>query len=103
MGTDKIIKVWNKGFFIANMRVNYEEQVGADKMAVEQKGSIVLGQAYAFYIPGTVNYAGDVGVTLNIDVVFAFRKISVKIQSDPECFHIWGIFFAPSWARVECW
>lgn len=103
LSTDKVIKIMNKGFLIANMKVSYELQVDANKVPVVQSGSIVIGQAFAFYVPASVNYDGDVGVTLKIDIPLSFKQISFRLQTSPQCFHIWGIVFSPEFSPVNCW
>lgn len=85
------------------MRLNYELQVGLEKFRVQQKGSIALNQDYAFYIPNSVNLDSAGGVYLTIDAVLGVRVFSLRIASNPDCFHLWGTTLIPQWSRMNCW
>ena len=45
---DQKIIVTNKGGYVAEMKVDYVVNAGANQIPVTQTGSITVGQAYAF-------------------------------------------------------
>jgi len=100
--SDRILRVLNKGFFVTKLRLIYEVQNGQVKEQVTQTGKILIGQEKVFRIPESVDYNSEYGVTLILDVVLSFKKISVRINANPECVHLWGICFAPKWSKVNC-
>jgi hypothetical protein len=101
--TDKQVKVYNKGFFLAKIKIVYEEQNSFSKYLVEQSANLFLGSEHIFHIPISVNYDSLNGVKLIAEVMLGPNLIEERILTDPECFHLWGIFFMPAYARVPCW
>ena len=89
--TDRVVKIYNKGWYTANLRLLYEQQVGVIKQSVIQTGSITAGQDYGFYIPFSVNFDGATGVTLIVNAVAGVQVLETRIRGNPECFHIWGM------------
>ena len=47
---------------------------------------------YGFRIPGTVDYNEGSGVTLIVEAVAGITVLTVRIRSNPECFHVISIF-----------
>jgi hypothetical protein len=87
---------------VANIRVDYEQQIGLTKFPVQQRGSIALNQDFAFYIPRSVVLDGEIGIVFTAEAVLGVRIFSVRITADPQCFHIWGVTLFPAWTRIDC-
>jgi hypothetical protein len=87
------VRINNKGWYTANMKLTYEVQRGQVKETVVQTGSINLGQNYGFLVPFSVNYDGATGCILEINAVAGVQVMRVRIRSNPQCFDVRRLFF----------
>lgn len=102
---DKFVRVKNKGWYIANLKLTYQVQRQGSqgtKETVVQSGSITAGQDYGFKVPYGVVYDSPFGCTLTVEAVAGVRVMSVRISSDPQCFDVWGGSLTPKWSSVNC-
>lgn len=102
LSTEKTLRVLSKGWYFTRLTLNYEIPSGTEKIKISKTASLLLGQEKIFTIQDSVNYNGDYGVTLLIDIVLYPKRISVRINGSPECIDLWGMFFAPKWSKVDC-
>lgn len=94
----------NKGWFLAKLTLKYQNQIGISKFEVEENQYLFLGaNSITFNVPVSVNYESMNGVQLTADVVLGPQIFTERITQDPDCFHIWGSLFSPTWSRAECW
>ena len=85
---DKFIRVLNKGWYIANLKLTYEIQRGLVKESVTQTGSINLNQDYGFRVPFGVNYDSPAGCILEINAVAGAQVMKQRIVANPRNFFL---------------
>lgn len=102
LSTDRIVRVLSKGWYVTKITLNYEVPNDTEKIKVSQSAQLLLGQTKIFKIPNSVNYNGDYGVTLLIDISLYSQQIKVRMNGSPECVDLWGTVFAPRWSKVNC-
>merc|ERR1712150_286300 len=95
---DKKVIITNKGGYIAEMKLSYVLNNGNNEIPVTQTGSILVGQSYAFYIPGTIDYQGDSGGILTVKAIGGIQILMTKIETNPACYHVWGTTLIPFWS-----
>lgn len=98
-----MIKILNKGWYVAELILNYQVQNGMTKVPAQEKKRIALGQQHIFYLPNIVNYDSTEGTFLIVKAIWGKTVLATRIRSDPECFHIWGTTLIPFWTRMPCW
>ena len=54
---------------------------------------------YGFRIPELVDYEAGQGATLVVTAVAGVNVLTVRLHSDPECFHVWGTTTLPQWSQ----
>jgi hypothetical protein len=99
---DRVIKIYNKGWYTADLKLYYEVQEGIEKRRIVQTGHILGGQNYAFYVPYTVNYDGAYGVTLVVHAIAGKQVMSQRVKTSPQCYHVWGTTLIPYWSSMPC-
>ena len=97
-----MIKVFNKGWYVAEMSLTYPIQVGIRKEIATQTASINLGQEFTFRLPYSVDYEYQIGTFLTIKAVAGVQVLNIKITSTPVCIHIWGVTFITRWTFMKC-
>lgn len=102
LNTDHVVKILNKGFYVADVRVDYELQQNFVKFPIQQKTSLVINQDYAFYIPRQVVLEGELGIVFTADARAGYRIFSVRVPASKTCVHVWGTTLMPSWSYVDC-
>ena len=100
--TDHVVKILNKGGYVADIRVDYELQQNLVKFPVQQRGKIALNQDFAFYIPRQVVLEGEIGIVFTAEAIGGVRIFSIRVPADPTCVHIWGTTLIPYWSFIDC-
>lgn len=105
VNTDQVVKVKNKGGYVAYLKMDYEltDQATGRKRPIQQTGRIPLNYDYAFYIPRAVVLDGEFGAVLTVTTGTGRRVLREKIRRSPECIHVWGSVTRPKWTYVNCW
>lgn len=98
-----MVKVLNKGWYVADLTLNYEVQNGLTKVPAQQKKRIAINQDHVFYLPTSVNYDSTGGAVLIVNAIWGKQVVATRIRSDPDCFHVWGTTLIPFWTRMPCW
>jgi len=102
VNTDHVIKILNKGWYLADIWVDYEQQSGLTKFPVQQRGQIGLNGDYAFYVPRSVVLEGELGIVFTAWAVAGVRIFSIRVPSTPLCVHTWGTTLFPAWTFIDC-
>lgn len=102
LNTDHVVKILNKGWYVADVRVDYELQQNFVKFPIQQKASLTINQDYAFYIPRQVVLEGELGIVFTADAVAGYRIFSIRVPATKTCVHVWGTTLNPKWSYVDC-
>lgn len=92
-----IVKVKNKGFFIAKTTLIYKKF--SNEIFDRITKSIVIGQEHVFKISFNKDLSS---LYLVVHAVAGVQIMAVKIHSNPSCFHVWGTTLNPYWTSVNC-
>lgn len=94
-----MIKILNKGWYVAKLTLFYKRALSNGDF-YKQTGSITMGQDYAFYMPYDAQLSSTIVVA---HAIAGVRIMSVKVESNPACFHVWGTTLFPVWSKMPCW
>jgi len=93
---DKKIIVVNKGGYTSWMELIYYNPT-----KTVQTGSITSGQAYAFYVPGELDYNVGEGARLNVYALGGNTVFSERVFNNPACYHVWGTTLNGQWSPID--
>ena len=96
----KVIKILNKGWFVANFKLSYET---VDNKSITQQTSIIVGQRHTFNITEEINFSVDKPIRLVGEAMAGITIMNITVESSPACFHVWGSTIFPSWSSMPCW
>ena len=94
-----MIKILNKGWFVAKMTLIYRREFSNGEIT-KLGDSIAIGKDYTFKMP----YDTDLSSTFFVvHAVGGVRVFNLKIEKKQDCFHVWGTTLIPQYSRMPCW
>ncbi|RNA43062.1 Cadherin-related tumor suppressor [Brachionus plicatilis] len=94
---DLIVKVKNKGFYLAKTTLIFRQLTS--KVFNRMNKVISMGQEHVFEMPADTDLSSSY---LVVHAIAGTRVMTVKINSNPSCFHVWGTTLYPVWSYIDC-
>ena len=93
-----IIKVKNKGWYVADMSVVVRDK--STTLETYYSKHIWSPNDEIIVVPQDFT---KVNVLLQVNAIGGIRIFSLDIKKNYACFHVWGTLFFPAWTEMPCW
>lgn len=97
-----MIKVYNKGWFLASVRIDYELYNLPFKYPIQLPAILGFNEQATFFVPDTLPINQRIGIVFTAEAIGGVRIFSFKVPSLPLCVHIWGSTLIPYWTFIDC-